>query len=284
MSRARISGPAWWLRHRRLGGLIGGCLLATALALLWQLSHPPMRAPMIIAGSSLMQPLIQALAQQFDQASYDVQVESGGSVAGVVAVRHGAIDLAMVSHPVPGLFADVQTRQYLLARNSIAFIVHRNAPVQALSQEHIRRIFTGNLRNWQALGGPDAPIQVVAQRPPSATTQFIEEVVLGYHPITHHAQQVSHAKDIVTAIERNPYAIGYVSLQDSPAQSSFIRLEIEGVPFSRATILSGRYPYIQDLYLVGYGKSTAAEQDFLQFIRSTQAQEIIEQHNLVSVY
>ncbi len=282
----RVRGPAlvWWQRHRSLGGLIGICLLATTLAMFWHQSRTPMRTPMIIAGSSLMQPLIQVLAQQFDQTRYDVQVESGGSVAGVVAVRHGTIDLAMVSHPVPGLFADAQTRQYLLARNSIAFIVHPHAPIRALSQKHIRQIFTGDIRNWQALGGPDAPIQVMAQRPPSATTQFIEEVVLAYQPMTHHAQQVNHVKDMIAAIEGNPYAIGYVSLQDSPAKSSVVQLEIEGVPFSRATLLSGRYPYIQDLYLVGYGKASLAEQDFLHFIRSTQAQEIIERHNLVSVY
>jgi len=284
MNRVRRSALVWLLRHWRRSGLIGICLLAIILVVLWHQGRTPMRTPVVIAGSSLMQPLIQALAQSFDHTRYDVQVESGGSVAGVLAVRHGAIDLAMVSHPVPGLFADAQTRQYLLARNSIAFIVHPHGPVRALSQAHIRQIFTGEIRNWQALGGPDAPIQVVAQRPPSVSTQFIERVVLGYQPITHHAQQVNQAKDMVAAIEGNPYAIGYVSWPDSLAKSSFVRLAIEGVPFSRATLLSGRYPYIQDLYLVGYGKASPAEQDFLQFIRSSQAQEIIARHHLVSVY
>ena len=284
MNRVRRSIWVWLLRHRSLGGLIGICLLATTLAMFWLQSRTPMRTPMIIAGSSLMQPLVQALAQSFDHTRYDVQVESGGSVAGVLAVRHGTIDLAMVSHPVPGLFADAQTRQYLLARNSIAFIVHPHAPIRALSQKHIRQIFTGDIRNWQALGGPDAPIQVMVQRPPSVTTQFIEEVVLGYQPITHHAQQVSQAKDMIAAIEGNPYAIGYVSWPDSQTKSSVVCLEIEGVPFSRATLLSGRYPYIQDLYLVGYGKASPAEQDFLPFIRSPQVQEIIARHQLASVY
>ena len=57
----RVRGPAlvWWQRHRSLGGLIGICLLATTLAMFWHQSRTPMRTPMIIAGSSLMQPLIQ---------------------------------------------------------------------------------------------------------------------------------------------------------------------------------------------------------------------------------
>lgn len=250
---------------------------------LWPAPQPKL---LLAAGSSQMQTLMRELGQAFNQADnrYSVQVEAGGSAASVDAVRRGAIDLAMVSHPVPGLFSSVEARQHLLARNSIVFIAHVKAPVQALSQAQMRDILLGRTRDWRELGGPAAPIELLSRRKPSAIAEFLEEVALDHQPITHQATLVDSAEEMLSIVEHNPHAIGYVSLPDMPAIASVSRLAINGAAATRATILSGRYPYIQDWSLVSYGSQTPQERAFLQFIRSTTAQEIVERHNLISVY
>ena len=149
-----------WLASR--SGLLTLLTLAALLGMLgitWQLyTPPPPPPPLLIAGGRLIQPLVAELAQRFSQQTgEEVQVEAGGSMAGMAAVKRGAIDIAMVGQPVPGLFSDPQTRQHLLARNSLAFIVHHQSPVRNLSQAQIRQVLTGQVRNWKTLGGPDAP-------------------------------------------------------------------------------------------------------------------------------
>lgn len=63
----------------------------------------PPPPPLLIAGGRLI--LVAELAQRFSQQTgEEVQVEAGGSMAGMAAVKRGAIDIAMVDQPVPGLF------------------------------------------------------------------------------------------------------------------------------------------------------------------------------------
>lgn len=273
-------------RRRGLHVLLVLGVLAGVAGLLWRhYTPPPPPPPFLIAGGRLMQPLVADLAQRFSQQTgYEVQVEAGGAMAGMAAVKRGAIDIAMVGQPVPGLFSDPQTRQHLLARNSLAFIVHHRAPVRELSQAQIRQVLTGQVRNWKALGGPDAPIELLSWRKPALIALFVEWIVLDGQPVSHHARLVDDASQMIAGVTGNPLALGYVSLQDMPARSAIIPLTIDGVPFSRATILSGHYPYIQDMYLVGYGECKPQETAFMRFIRSPQAQVIIEQHHLAPVY
>src|SRR5574343_575502 len=276
-----------WLASR--SGLLTLLTLATLLGMLgvaWRLyTPPPPPPPLLIAGGRLIQPLVAELAQRFSQQTgEEVQVEAGGSMAGMAAVKRGAIDIAMVGQPVPGLFSDPQTRQHLLARNSLAFIVHHQSPVRNLSQAQIRQALTGQVRNWKALGGPDAPIEVLTWRKPALIALFVEWMVLGGQSVTHQAKQVDDASDMLASVAGNPLALGYVSLQDLPSRAAVRPLSIDGAPFSRATILSGHYPYIQDMYLVGYCACKPQETAFMRFISTPEVKAIIARHNLAPGY
>ena len=75
------------------------------LGITWQLYAAPPPPPLLIAGGRLIQPQVAELAQRFSQQTgEEVQVEAGGSMAGMAAVKRGAIDIAMVGQPVPGCF------------------------------------------------------------------------------------------------------------------------------------------------------------------------------------
>ncbi|MFO1234548.1 MAG: hypothetical protein U1E47_05590 [Rivihabitans pingtungensis] len=44
------------------------------------------------------------------------------------------------------------------------------------------------MRNWKTLGGPDAPIEVLAWRKPALIALFVEWMVLGGQSVTHQRQ------------------------------------------------------------------------------------------------
>ncbi|POZ62296.1 substrate-binding domain-containing protein [Chromobacterium alticapitis] len=275
-----LSRPSRSLRLYALLALAVATLSTLALAL----RPSPAPLPLIVAGSGQLQTLLRDLAAAYGQ-SGGIQIEGGGSEAGLAALRRGVADLAAVSQSLPDWQDDTQTHFHLLARNSIAFIVNRSSSLRGLSQGQLQSVLTGKIVNWKALGGQDAVIRLLTRREASPTRQFVEESVLGHHNLSGLAEPLDSADEMMRAVENDPNALGYVSLQEARQSRRVVLLAVDGVPFSRATILSGRYPYVQDLYLVSLGDESAPRAaPLLAWLKTPQAQETIERHQLISVY
>ncbi|AUH50147.1 hypothetical protein CXB49_04585 [Chromobacterium sp. ATCC 53434] len=275
---------------RRLGPVSRWWALPLALALLaalalaarpWRLRPAPVS--LVIAGSSQLQALLRDLADDYDPGG-GIVVEGGGSIAGLVAAQRGVVDLAAVSQTLPEWRDDMQSHYHLLARNSIAFVVNRASPLRALSQRQLRDVLTGRIANWRQLDGRDAPIRLLGRREPSPTRQFVVETVLAGREPSWRAETLDSAAQMTAEVARDPLALGYLSLQEAGVGARLTLLTIDGVPFSRATILSGRYPYAQDLYLVSRDDAALGVGPLLAWLKSPPAQEAIERHQLISVY
>ena len=59
-----------------------------------------------------------------------------------------------------------------IARDGVGVIVHGANPVAELSAEQVARIYSGQIRDWQAIGGESAPITVVHKADGRATQEF----------------------------------------------------------------------------------------------------------------
>lgn len=268
-----------------LAGLVLLGLACLALACAYLLAGKRKPKVLFIAGSSVMYGLNQQLAREFmaADASYQLMLDRGGSEAGLLALTRGAIDLAAVSEELAAARDQPQLRQYLVARNSIAFVVNKNNPVKTVSQPQLRAILRGDIRNWREVGGADVGITLISRSKPAASRQFVEEVVLGGENVVTLAPPAASAEAALLAVAGQDGAVAYLALPEMPLRGNIPCLQVDGVPFSRATILSGRYPYVQNLYLLTLGRESAAVGQFLRFVKSPAAQEIIEQQNFISV-
>lgn len=247
-------------------------------------SGPKLPETLMIAGSSAMLLYLRDLCDEFQAGRPGMRVilEGGGSTPGLAAARRGAIDLAAVSRHLTRTEDDDQIRSWLVAMDAIALVVHPSNPVHNLSGDDVRAIFEGGIVNWSALGGANRPIAVIHRLSPRSTTRrSLEELVLQYADVSSNARMVESYTDMIAAVAGAPDAIGYVALRDiGPTLKA---LAVDGVPVTRPTILSGRYPYCRPFYLVGRPDATPVTQAFLDYVRGDVGQTMLAAKGLVRV-
>jgi phosphate transport system substrate-binding protein len=251
----------------------------------WRLPAKEGRKSLLIGGAGAMVPLNQALAAAFIKlhAMVDIVVEKGGSLQGLIAARRGAIDLAAMTRDLSIEEDDESAHDYLIARGDVRIVVNHRSPVKGLSQQQIRALLAGELTNWKQVGGADAPVNVISRTRGSTTRQFVEEVVLGGGEVTSNAREMETTKLLAASVAADPYAIGYVASKDSEGIANVLAIAVDGVTASRATVLSGRYPYTHSFSLLLYGEQIGLRLDFVNFARSPAGQTIVAQSGLVPV-
>ena len=116
----------------------------------------------------------------------DVIVQGGGSGMGIAALLHGMVDIGMASRELSEpRNSNMLSRQGLkirtfdLALDGIAVVVHPHNPVEVLTIEQLREIFTGMRQNWQDVGGALYPITVLSRMDGSGTALLFRQRVLG---------------------------------------------------------------------------------------------------------
>jgi len=202
----------------------------------------------VIAGSTAMMFYTRLLAAEFEKRNPGVKVEvsGGNSIAGLIAVDRGAIDLAAVSRDLVPKEYRAELKVTMIGRDGLVAVVNRANPLSDLSRQQLRAIF---------LGG--------------------EKVVE-----TAHSAKGSEA--LVAAVNEDPDAIGFVGLHGlSPEVKA---LTIDGVPVSDATILSSRYPLVRSLNLVEWGdEGGGPKRRFVDFAKGPDGQALIEKAGAVRV-
>ena len=126
-------------------------------------------------GSTTMQPLAAALVQAFAHyyPNIAVSIESSDSTLGVREVGRQKIDLAMSSRELN----NVEISRYRtlnifpVAHDGIAIVVHPSIPIDSLTYNQARDIFTGFIDNWKTVGGSDVPIVVLTREVGSGTLE-----------------------------------------------------------------------------------------------------------------
>lgn len=258
---------------------------ARAAVFPWSVRVKAERTPLLIAGSRTMFDLNRALAAEFARTRplVDVVVEKGGSLPALIALKRGALDVAAMERDLSVAEDDALTRNFLIARNDISIIVNGKSPVSSLSREQVRGLLTGAIVNWKQVGGHDAPVHVISRTRGSTSRQFVEDVVLGGGDITLNAREMESTKLLAERVAADPLAIGYTSLKDRQDMPGIAHIGVDGVIATRPSVLSGRYPYTQSLYLALYGDKHGVAAEFVAFARSPAGQKIVEQQRMVPV-
>jgi phosphate transport system substrate-binding protein len=100
-----------------------------------------------------------------------------------------------------------------IGRTRAAFVVHPSNPVRSLPLDSVRKILTGETRNWKDLGGPDLPIRVVAVRQGGGVLASVESRLLGKaHIAAPDAIRLQVGTQIVTVVGQEPGAFGITHL------------------------------------------------------------------------
>jgi phosphate transport system substrate-binding protein len=185
----------------------------------------------------------------------------------------------------------IQPVEHTIAGDAIAVVVHPSNPVDRLTLAQVSAIFRGDIQNWSQVGGENRPIVLLSRESNSGThVYFLEHVVrLGdkdsdalFHPDT---LLMPSSEGISAEIRQNPNSIGYDGLgYVTPDQKTIAISAGEGGPYvspSIATVNAGEYPIARDLYMYTAGEPEGVVAEYLSWILSTEAQEIVRELGFV---
>ena len=260
-----------------------GSLLTTLLSLCTLLVMPLASAAgdrLSLSGSSTVAPLALEMAKRFEQQNPGVRidVQTGGSSRGINDARRGLVDIGMVSRSLKGSEQDLTP--YVVAMDGIGIIVHQSNALPSLTGEQIVDIYTGKIRNWSDVGGPELPITVVNKAEGRSTLElFLQHFSLKNSQIRAQVVIGDNQQGIKT-VAGNPGAIGYVSIGTAEYEEQrgtpVKLLAIAGQPATVAAVASGDYPLSRPLNLVVKGQPADLVQQFLAFAQSPAVEDLIE--------
>lgn len=184
----------------------------------------------------------------------------------------------------------VELQMTPIGREAFVFFVNSRNPVDGLSSEEIKGIYSGEFTNWKDVGGNNNAIRAF-QRPvdSGSQTQFIK--FMGDTPIEEPEieEMASGMGGIISEVAsyRNyKNAIGYSFrfFSVEMIQNDEIKLmAIDGVEPTIETIRSGEYPLAAEFYAVTAGSDNPNVQPFIDWILSEEGQELVERTGFVSV-
>ena len=236
---------------------------------------------LVVAGSTSVQPFAEKLAEVFmhQHPEANINVQGGGSSAGIYAAQQGAAQLGASSRELLG--PEKALTEIPIAFDGIAVIVHPSNYLNNLTLEQLRLTFQGKVKNWQVLGLPPHAIHLITREEGSGTREAFEIMVMQKAEITPGALVQDSNGAVRELVANDPNALGYISvgLVDNRVKA----LAIEGLAPSRENIKSHAYKLVRRFLLVSQGALTGPAKAFVDFILSPQGQQTLETEGLVGI-
>lgn len=227
-----------------------------------------------VGGSTSMEKVIGGLSEAFmiDHKEIAVTYTPSGSGAGISGAVSGVVDIGLSSRNLKEKETGLEA--FTIALDGIAIIVNKENSVMNLTQEQIAQMATGEITNWNQVGGIDRTVVFYGREAGSGTRDGFESV-LGVAHKSIYAGEYNATGGIVAAVYNNPGGIGYVSLASD--MSKVKTLDVNGVVASEATVQDGSYTIQRPFLMVMPSRQELSPDaaQFLDFCLSEQAEEII---------
>lgn len=252
-------------------------------------------------GSDTMVNLALGWAEKYqsDHPEVRISVTGGGSGTGIASLLNKTVDIANSSRQIKEEEIDeakskgIDPVEFVVARDAIAVIVNPENPVSQLTLKQISDMYSGKFSNWTEVGGEDRPIVRLSRETNSGTHVYFLETVLRLGSkedktlFSMDTLLLPSSEGIIAELRQNPNAIGYDGLGYVPKDLKVIAVaKEEGDPYvlpSIATVNDKSYPIARDLYMYTNGEPTGVVKEYLDWILSPEAQEIVAKLGFVPI-
>jgi phosphate transport system substrate-binding protein len=262
------------------GLIITACLFPLCLAVSCQRADPNAAGGvMTVAGSTSVQPFAEKLAEEFmaERPEFNINIQGGGSSAGVRAAQTAAAQIGMSSRNLKDAEKDLY--ETVIAYDGIAVIVHRDNPLGALSREEVAGIFAGDYSDWRQVGGADGTIHFVAREEGSGTRGAFEKMVMGDRDISLRALVQASNGAVREIVARDPGSIGYISL--GLVDERVKALAVDGAEATRASIIAKKYKLVRPFLFLTREEPAGTAKDFIDFTMGPRGQELLSAEGLI---
>jgi phosphate transport system substrate-binding protein len=234
-----------------------------------------------IAGSTSVMPFTEKLAEYFmlDHPDYVIDVQSGGSTAGVQACVNRTVDIGMSSRHLKE--DEKALTDITICNDGIAIVVHPENTLNNLTIDQIRDIFNGHIKNWKDLGWIDREIDAVSREEGSGTRSSFEELIMNKIEIDDGIMVQDSNGSVKEVVATDPYAIGYVSL--GLVDERVKGLSVDGASPTIENIKNGRYMIVRPFLFLTNGDPGEKPQLFIDFVLSKEGQTILKKEGLIDI-
>jgi len=239
-----------------------------------------------LRGSATMAPLVWKWAREFmgGHPGITVLVESTDSDSGISVLITGGADIGMSSRPPTKseLEAAIARRgegakAVAVALDAVAVFVNMKNPIDRVTLETLRDIYTGKIRDWKKAGGQKGPLIACGDVRGSGTREWFRDQVLGGADYTPLIGVYPGADGVVSAVMADSRAVGIGS-------SAFLKgvriIRVAIKPYERGfdpsdvAMASGKYPLSRNLYFCISGKPSSDASLFLEWVLSPEGQRM----------
>jgi phosphate transport system substrate-binding protein len=242
-----------------------------------------------LLGSSTVTPLTSPLADAFGKSHLTVQfdMEESNSNWGLGALRNGMTDIALSIKPLSGGEEDKKLVAHPVARDGLCMIVHKDNPVEALSDDQLRDIFQGKIANWKDVAGKDDPlVRLNHAEVRTSLVMFVNYLGLQVSDMKYTEVVIGSDKEAIQGVVNKPGAITYVSIASAltaQAAGSPIKLiGLKGVAPTVANVENGTVPVVYDVSFTTQSAPNPQTEAFVEFASSPAATEVRKQKNFAA--
>ncbi|MEH6905669.1 phosphate ABC transporter substrate-binding protein [Neobacillus drentensis] len=232
-----------------------------------------------ISGSSAMQPLVAAAAEEFmaTNPKVDIQVNAGGSGTGLSQVAEGSVQIGnsdVFAEEKEGIPAD-QIVDHKVAVVGMTAAVNPKVGIKDIKKADLINVFTGKITNWKELGGADQKIVLVNRPDSSGTRSIFNKFALdGTTPAEGITEDSSNT--VKKIINETDGAIGYLAFSYF-TDESVTPLAIDGVEPTAENVQTGKFPVWAYQHSYTKGEATDLAKTFLDYMMSEDIQNTLLQ-------
>ena len=217
-----------------------------------------------------------------------IEIAAHGSGTAFEDLASGTADVGMASRRIKpeeklrlAALGDMTSSaaEHVLGLDGLAVLVARDNPVEALTLEQIRDLFSGRVADWSALGGSPGPVQVYARDDRSGTFDTFKSLVLHDAPLAGSARRYEDSRKLSADVAGDPRGIGFVGLA-YVGDAKALKVSEAGSVAYRPTVFTVRtedYRLSRRLYLYASPTSTNPwVNKFIQLALSDEGQAVVD--------
>ncbi|MBR3610730.1 MAG: PstS family phosphate ABC transporter substrate-binding protein [Oscillospiraceae bacterium] len=175
--------------------------------------------------------------------------------------------------------------------DAFVFFVHKDNPIDNLTSEQVRAIYSGEITNWKELGGKNEKIAAYQRNEGSGSQSMLIRFMNGTEIMEAPTEMVNDLMSgIVERVSDYRSKSGSIGFSFRYYLEGIIKnpdikiLSIDGVAPTVENIKNGTYPITGPLYAVTYeGNENENVHELIEWILSEEGQEIIEKTGYVAI-
>jgi len=250
-----------------------------------------------IDGSTATIPITAELIRQFCDVQDDSMIggyfrhnTTGTAYENLILKKHNK-GIILVTEPSDDELAmaaenNVQLEVDPVALDGFVFITHKDNPVDSLTLDQIRDIYSGVITNWSEVGGLDEEIIPYTRDRNSGSQTAFENMVMQGTPVYIHpdtkttmVEGMGGLIELVASYKNGTQSIGYTFnyyLNNLYKNDDIKVINIDGISPDNENLLDGSYPLTSAYYAVTLRGGSQKADEIKDFLLSDEGQEMIE--------